>query len=146
MVPFHPANLAQNFTTAKPNPAVSFLLSSLTSSSSAQAGLGDCSTQQLDQHSTRGEAAHDRQLQAPSNDRSLWYHPHTGRSPGCPPRDHIFFIMKLFRAGITSACEEEAAIREGGREDEILDGDRNDLDLSLLPAVVVQTLLLLCLE
>lgn len=45
--------------------------------------------------------------------------------------------MKLFRAGITSVCEEEVAIRESGIEDEILDGDRNNLGLSLFPAVII---------
>lgn len=54
--------------------------------------------------------------------------------------------MKLFRAGITSVCEEEVAIRESGKEDEILDGDRNDLGLSLFPAVIIQTLLFTYLE
>lgn len=49
--------------------------------------------------------------------------------------------MKLFRAGITSVCEEEVAITASRREDEILDGDRNDLGLSLHPAVIIQTLL-----
>lgn len=54
--------------------------------------------------------------------------------------------MKLFRAGITSVCEEEAAIRESGIEDEILDEDRNNLGLSLFPAVIIQTLLFIYLE
>lgn len=33
------------------------------------------------------------------------------------------------------ACEEEVAIRESRRENEIPDGDRNDLGLTLFPAV-----------
>lgn len=76
----------------------------------------------------------------------VWYHTHPGRTPGFPLRDYIFFIMKLFRAGIMSVCGQEVAVRGSRREDETLDGDRNDLGLSLFPAVIIQTLLFMYLE